>query len=59
MEGLGSIKRSGVKSGMSKLKGLGAIAKQKGSEALKAQRVNAKDMRIKGAKGLPKVSGKF
>ena len=57
MEGLGSIKRSGRKSGMAKLKGLGAIANQKGSEELKAQK--AKGLKMKGTKGLSRVSGKF
>ena len=54
MEGLGSIKRSGAKSGMSKLKGLNVIAKGKGKDELKAQR--AKGLKMKGTKGLPKVS---
>ena len=54
MEGLGSIKRSGTKSGMSKLKGLNAIANGKGKDELKAQR--AKGLKMKGTKGLPRVT---
>jgi hypothetical protein len=54
MEGLGSIKRSGTKSGMSKLKGLNTIANSKGKDELKAQR--AKGLKMKGTKGLMKVS---
>ena len=54
MEGLGSIKRSGRKSGMAKLKGLNSIAK-KGKSQLMAQRVNGKEMRTKGTKGLTPV----
>ena len=54
MEGLGSIKRSGRKSGMAKLKGLNSIAK-KGKSQLMAQRVNGKEMRTKGTKGLTSV----
>ena len=52
--GLGSIKKSGAKSSMAKLKGLNTIAK-KGKSQLMAQRVNGKEMRIKGAKGLTSV----
>ena len=55
MEGLGSIKRSGRKSGMAKLKGLNSIAK-KGKSQLMAQRVNGKEMRTKGTKGLASVA---
>ena len=57
MEGLGSIKRSGRKSGMAKLKGLNSIAK-KGKSQLMAQRVNGKEMRTKGTKGLTSVQSK-
>ena len=57
MEGLGSIKRSGKKSGMAKLKGLNSIAKK--SKGLMAQRAKAQDMKVKGAKGLTKVSQEY